>query len=526
MRRRYSFALVLVAVGIGMVSGALVGSRAVSAPTLLAATGSSPFAVAAPPAGASVRAPDFADIIEGAVPAVVTVRNTSVRKVTGEGEPFMFRDDPFFHFFFGPREPNDRRRSPRTEKQLSSGSGFIVSPDGYVMTNHHVVEGASRIVVTLNDGDKYEGKVIGADPMLDLALLKIAPGDKRLPTIPLGDSENLRVGEWVIAIGNPVELQNTVTVGVVSGKGRRVPIGGTDQGVARFIQTDAAINFGNSGGPLLDAQGRVIGISTAILRGDMMSPLVEGIGFALPINDARRAAEQLRTMGSVQRGYLGIVMNQTGVTEKVRKYYKLPDSGGVLVADVPDGEPAQKAGVKAGDIIRKVDGEPAKDNEDLLDRIASKRPGDPVRLEVFREGRTFEVTVTLGDRARLADRGRRAEESPEEEGDVEEGPAKALGISVEPLTDRARTQMRYDDAVRGVIVSDVEVGSEAEDEGIRNGMVVAAMDDKPIRDLPEWNAEVRHLREGEIVKLDLVVPENDHRYVFLRVPPETAETKD
>jgi serine protease Do len=522
-KRRYGFALVLLATGVGMAIGALVGGRPVTGPSALAAAGSAPFAAAVEPEASGPRPPDFAEIVRAALPAVVTVRNTSVRKVEDEQVPRLFRDDPFFHFFFGPQGPEGRApRRPRTERRLSSGSGFIISEDGYVLTNQHVIEGATRIVVTLNDGERYDAKVVGTDRTIDLALLKIDPGGKKLPALPLGDSDKLQVGEWVIAIGNPIELQNTVTVGVVSGKGRRVPVGSIDAGLARFIQTDAAINFGNSGGPLLDVRGRVVGINTAILRGEVLSPVVEGIGFAIPINEARAAAEQLRASGSVERGFLGITMNPQDITEEAKEYYRLPDTNGVIVAGVEPRGPAAKAGIERGDIIRKVNGEPVRDSQDLLDKIASRRPGERVELEVFRDGRSFQVTVTLGKRplpeqARLG--GGEEEPSEGEEGEEETAAARRLGISVQALTDRARAELRYDDSVEGVLVTDVEVGSPAEDEGIRDGNVISAINGKPIRSVADWNAAIRRLKEGDVVQLEVVGPQaGQRRFVFLRVP--------
>lgn len=523
--RRYGFALVLLATGAGMLIGALVGGRPATGQPTYAAPDSSPFAAAAGSATGAVRPPDFADIVKAAIPAVVTVRNTSVRKVSDEDVPHrFFRDDPFFRYFFGPRRQDERgEERPRTQRLLSSGSGFIVSSDGYILTNHHVVEGATRLVVTLSDGSRHDAKLVGTDPLLDLALLKIEPGGRTLPTLPLGDSDRLEVGEWVIAIGNPVELENTVTVGVVSGKGRQLPVGSLDPALARLIQTDAAINFGNSGGPLLDAVGRVVGINTAILRGQVLSPLVEGIGFAIPINQARAAAEQLRTRGSVERGYLGIGMNPDDITEEAREYYRLPDRNGVIVANVEPGTPAAQAGLERGDVIRKVNGESVKNSRDLLDKIASRRPGERVDLEVFRDGRTFEVTVTLGsrpERVRIATEREEEERSGGEEGD-EAGRAatRRLGISVQPLTERARVALDYPAGVEGLLVTDVEVDSVAEDEGIREHDVIAAVNGRPVRTLSDWNAAVRGLKEGQTVQLDVVSPGGaGRRFVFLRVP--------
>src|SRR6185436_4787968 len=302
-------------------------------------------------------------------------------------------------------------------------------------TNNHVVEGTTRLTVGLSGGEKMDAEVIGTDPAIDLTLIKINAHGKSLPVLPLGDSDKLRVGELVIAIGNPLDLEHTVTVGVVSAKGR--DIGMADFQLARLIQTDAAINFGNSGGPLLDSQGRVIGINTAIIRGGggLTSPVVQGIGFAVPINEAKRAAEQLRATGSVQRGYLGISMVPTGITDAARESLRLPDANGVIIESVvPDG-PAGKAGLREDDVIRKVDGAPIKDNDDLLGQVASRKPGEKVDLDILRDGKTVHATVALGVRPLRG--GPQAEDAP---GEAEPAPGEAegLGIKVEALTQRTR----------------------------------------------------------------------------------------
>jgi len=284
MEKKYSFAALLAVIAISIVFGMVLGGR-LNAPQGMFAARSGIVLAQNPLVGPGAAPADFADIAEAAIPAVVSVTNTSVAKNDEEqnGTP----DDPFFYWFFG--RPNDDNSQPRRQQpEQSFGSGFIISGDGYILTNNHVVEGATKLKVEMKSGGRYDAKVIGTDPAIDMALIKIDSQGKQLPSLPLGDSDKLRVGEWVVAIGNPLNLDNTVTVGVVSAKERRVPIGGTDGGVATFIQTDAAINRGNSGGPLLDSRGRVVGMNTAILRGAFPGQgMAEGIGFALPITDAR-----------------------------------------------------------------------------------------------------------------------------------------------------------------------------------------------------------------------------------------------
>ncbi len=518
MNRKLGFAALLAVVGVSIVFGMILGGRLNSPRTMLAAGGATLSGLPSPGnQGSGVALPDFADIADAAIPAVVSVANTQVKK-RGEGDDphGQFRSDPFFRFFFGlPDQEQDNRSTP-PEKRFGFGSGFIVTADGYVLTNNHVVEGATKLEVTLNGGDKHEAKVIGTDPSIDLALIKIDPKEKTFPFLPLGDSDKLRVGQWVLAIGNPLQLEYTVTAGVVSAKKRHVPIGSTDFQVANFLQTDAAINFGNSGGPLLDATGRVVGINTAISRMNY----AEGIGFALPINEARAAMEQLRESGSVKRGFIGITMNPTPLDENAREYYRLPDTNGVIVQEVQSDGPAARGGVKRGDIVRKVDGETVKDNQELVSRIASRRPGERVRLELFRDGRDVDVTVTLASRpdpGSLArgDSGGRPDQGRPDEDPVE---ASGLGIKVAALTTALREQFRLPEDVQGVVISDVDMDSEAAERGIDRNMIITAVNDRPTPNVTEWKSVVQGLREGSPVRLEVRVPGQGQSYVFLRVP--------
>ncbi len=524
MNRKFGFVALLAVVGVSIVFGMILGGRLNSPRTMFAANGGGALPGIATPAAfeSGVTAPDFADIAEATIPAVVSVANTQVKKHADESEEDphnQFRNDPFFRFFFGPPEEEQRGRRPAPERRLGFASGFIVTQDGYILTNNHVVEDATKLEVTLNDGDKYEAKVIGTDPSIDLALIKIDPKGKTLPALALGDSDKLRVGQWVIAIGNPLQLEYTVTVGVVSAKKRRVPIGSTDAAIANFIQTDAAINFGNSGGPLLDAKGRVIGISTAISRVNY----AEGIGFALPINEAKAAMEQLRESGSVKRGFIGITMNPTGINESAKDYYGLPDTSGVIVQDVQDEGPAARAGVKRGDIIRKVDGEIVRDNQELVSRIASRRPGEKVHLDLFRDGRITSATVTLASRpdpAALArgGRGSRPDQggAPEDEQPTE---ASGLGIKIEALTSALHERFQLPTSVQGVVVSEVDIDSEAADRGIDRDMIITAVNDQPIHSVSDWKRVVHGLKVGSPVRLEVRVPGQEQAsYVFLRVP--------
>src|SRR5262245_48906754 len=459
MNRKSSVVALLGVVAVSIIFGMILGGR-LNAPAVMHAAPKT--AVTAFPAATSapertVSLPDFSEIATDTLPAVVGVQNTSIDKsgdADVESEDESQQDDPLRQFFFGPRGP--QRGQPqinphRPQRRVSSGSGFIITSDGYILTNNHVVEGATKIQVTLDTGEKYDAEVIGTDPMIDLGLIKISPKGKQLPTLPLGDSDSLKVGQWVMAIGNPFSLEQTVTVGVVSGKKRQVGIGTTVPALANFIQTDAAINFGNSGGPLIDGQGRVVGINTAIQRGEG----AEGIGFAIPINEARRAAEELRAGGSVKRGYLGITMNNSGISERTREYYKLPDNNGVIVADVAAKGPADEAGIRPSDIIRKIDGHLIKNNQELLAMIASRKPGETVKLEVVRGHENMKIDVRLTSRPRFD--GDDDEAEPKDvEPRVVPAAAEGLGIKVQGLTSSIRQRLKLDDDAPGVVIVNVD----------------------------------------------------------------------
>ena len=404
--RGFQFLSLLAVIGVSIVFGVVVGGW-LNAPRVVLAQPVAGGIQLAPAQSGGTMVGDFADTVEAAMPAVVRVTSSRLPDgaSSGEREPDPERD--LWRWFFGP----DPQRSPQDQQEprIGEGSGFIISADGYLLTNNHVVEESDRVDVALADGREFVAEVVGTDPPIDLALLKITPRDgEKLPVLPLGDSEDLRVGEWVIAIGNPLEFEHTVTVGVLSAKERSVPVGGTDMGVVSFLQTDAAINFGNSGGPLLDARGNAVGINTAIRRANF----AEGIGFALPINHARNSIEQLRESGSVRRGYIGISMDPNGIDEVAREYYGLPDGNGVIIEIITEGGPAERAGLRRFDVIRKVDGSVVRDNRDLIGKISSHRPGDTVRLEVLRDGKKRMFELELGDRRKGCARPTRALAAP------------------------------------------------------------------------------------------------------------------
>jgi len=512
---KFGFASLLAVIGISIVFGMLLGGR-LNAPqvTFAAPTGG---AVRLAPAVTGAGTTSFADIVERAMPAVVSVRSTNLPGEEGEEEEPGSPEEWFFRRFFGNPEQDDPRQPPG-HPRIGEGSGFIISEDGYLLTNNHVVEDADDVRVGTQDGREFEATVIGTDPSIDLALLKVDTKGATLPTLPLGDSDSLRVGEWVIAIGNPLEFEQTVTVGVVSAKERRVQIGQTDAGVVSFLQTDAAINFGNSGGPLLDGNGNVIGINTAIRR----SNFAEGIGFALPINHARMVIDQLRERGYVKRGYIGITMNSTGIDEEAREYLGLPDGLGVIVDEVTEDGPAARAGVEPEDVIRKVDGQVVKNNIDLIAKIASKQPGDEVSIELYRKrenrSQTVNVTARLGDREeglRASTRPLRRSPTPEAEPELAE--ATGLGMTIVELAPSQRDRLDLDGDERGVLITDVEFNSQAADKGLGRDMVITGIDNKTVRTVEDWEQAIDRLEPGQVVKLDVLAGPRAIT-VYLRVP--------
>ncbi len=319
----------------------------------------------------------IADIVKSAGPAVVKISVEKTRSMSVD--PFW--NDPFFRYFFGSNIPE----RPRTETGL--GSGFIISSDGYILTNEHVISGADKITVTIwGDKKEYSARLVGADYDLDLAVLKIQAG-KSLPYLKLGDSEKIEVGNWVIAIGNPYGFDHTVTVGVISAKGRPVPVEG--RYYKNLLQTDAAINPGNSGGPLLNLKGEVVGINTAVAQ-------AQGIGFAIPSRTVQDVLDDLMHKGKVIRPWLGIQMHS--LTPQLAEYFGLPNTNGVVVVGVVPGSPADKAGLRQGDVILQIDRQAVKDAEDLAERIKKTKVGQKILLLVYRENQHMYLTVEVGEK--------------------------------------------------------------------------------------------------------------------------------
>jgi serine protease Do len=433
---------------------------------------------------ARIPLPDITELVEKDGPAVVNISTTKTVKAQ-EGMRDLFEqfhnkrggppmDDFFDQFerFFGPQG----RGAPKPHKQRSLGSGFVISPDGYIVTNNHVVDGADEVKVQFrNNETPLKAKIIGRDKETDLALLKI-DGKSNLPYLEFGDSGNLKVGAWVLAIGNPFGLENTVTLGIVSAKGRVIGAGPFDN----FIQTDASINPGNSGGPLIDLDGKVIGINTAIVASG------QGIGFAIPASMAKDVIAQLREGKSVKRGWLGVTIQD--IDENTAKALGLGNTKGSLVTSVIEGEPAAKAGVKTGDVITAVGDEAVEDSNQLLRRVAALKPGETTKLSVWRKGSTLALSVTLGQRdsKKLAQN----QQNNDEEGtDDQAGATSVIGLSVRAVTPQEAKALGMDKP-QGVLITEVTDGSAAEQADVRPGDVVLEVNQHPVSSPDEFKKAV------------------------------------
>jgi serine protease Do len=417
--------------------------------------------------------PSFADLSQVVSPSVVNISTT--KRVKGGGRVFDYfmgpRDrrnpmDDFFEKFFGGEVPQQKEY-----KQKSLGSGFIIDGEGHILTNNHVVEDADEIKVILKDHKEFEAKVIGRDAKTDLALIKIKSW--KGIQLKLGNSDELRVGDWVVAIGNPFGLDNTVTAGIVSAKGRVIGAGPYDN----FIQTDASINPGNSGGPLINLKGEVVGINTAIFSGG------QGIGFAIPINTAKELISQLKDKGKVTRGWLGVMIQK--VTPDLAKSFNLKDDSGALVGDVTPGSPAEKGGVKPGDIIIEFDGKAIKEMNELPRLVAAVPVGKTVEVKVLREGKpqTFKIQV-----------------QELEEKQLTAGPAESkenMGLSVREFTPELARRFRMD-YEPGILVMQIQEGSLADEAGFQEGDVIKEVNRKVVRDLKTYQSQISSIKKGGI----------------------------
>jgi serine protease Do len=419
----------------------------------------------------------FASVLKPVLPAVVNISTSKV--VKNRPEDSMF-NDPFFRQFFGNQGPQSQQ--PRSQREHSLGSGVIVTSDGTILTNNHVVDGASDIQVYLSDNRQFAAKLVGTDPKTDVAVIKInATG---LPTLPIGDSSKMQVGDLVMAIGDPFGIGKTATAGIVSATGR----GGLGiENYEDFIQTDASINPGNSGGALINLHGSLIGINTAILSGQGGGN--QGIGFAIPINLARNVMNQLVEHGKVTRGYLGVHIQD--VTPSLAKQFGLTQGGGVLISDVAADTPAAKAGLKSGDVITEVNGQPVNAANQLQVQISQMAPGSSVRMKVWRDGKTQDFNVNLGE---LPEKAEQAEPGQTSEGALE-------GVDVQNLTPDIAEQLNLPNGTKGVVVTQVDPSSPAAGAGLDRGMVIQEVNHKPANNISQYKQALSGLNGQSVLLL-------------------------
>src|SRR5688500_3259672 len=469
--RRFTLLTVVLSSAVTFLVGLIIAGGVTPGPVVSSAVRRPAAAAEARPAGARAVAGlvNFADVAERINPAVVNIDATSkTSRERRRGEEL---------------DPGRELDGPRQ----GSGSGFLIDREGYILTNHHVIAGAERITVTMADGRAFRGQVVGADPAIDAALLKV-PADGRLPEAALANSDPLRVGEWVCAIGNPLGYVHSVTVGVVSFIGRKL----FDKSLDDYIQTDAAINFGNSGGPLINAAGEVVGINSAI------SSRASNIGFAVPINQAAAILPQLKERGRVSRGFIGVGL--TDVTPALQRALDLTVSKGAMIQDVTPGSPADRAGLHAYDIIVSVEGRQVINNEEVIRDISARQPGSIARLEIVRDGRTQAAQVKLAERPLrdrtpdgledLGPRGRPRQPEPSE---------TPLGLTVRELDRSVVGRLEIPSTINGVIISRVDPTGAGFQALLRRGLVIMEINKRPIATLADYQRTVTAARPGDIL---------------------------
>ena len=435
----------------------------------------------------------FADVIKPVLPAVVNISSSRLVKPQGNQlNPFF--NSPFFQQFFGGQMPQ-----PRPQREQALGSGVIVTHDGYILTNNHVVEKATDVKVFLSNKQEYAAKVVGTDPKTDIAVVKIQASN--LPTVTFGDSSKLQVGDYAIAIGDPFGIGETVTMGIVSATAR------SQLGIENyedFIQTDAAINPGNSGGALINARGELIGINTAILSGG--SGGNQGIGFAIPINLARYIMDQILKYGKVTRGWLGVGIQD--VSAPVAKAYGVPANQGAIISDVQPDSPAVKAGLQRGDVVTQINGQAVQGSNDLKLKIGEMRPGTTVHLKVLRNGAPRDITMTLGEQPK------NQQEAQGTSG--EQQPGLMQGVDVQDLTPDIVQQLGLPSNTKGVVVAQVAQGSPAEAAGLQRGDVIEQVNRHPVGSVSQYRREIRMAGNQSIVLL--VNRGGTTRFVVVQTP--------
>ena len=413
-------------------------------------------------------------VIDGVVHIRSTVTSTAGNYQQAPPDPFRFFDDDLFERFFGPQFKAPQQRNYQMPPRVGTGSGVIFDSNGYIVTNNHVVKGATDVEVTLNDNRTFKADIIGVDPTTDLAVLKIDAED--LTTLGFENSDNVKVGQWVLAIGNPFNLNSTVTAGIVSAKARNINILREQYAVESFIQTDAAINPGNSGGALVDLAGRLVGINTAIAS---PTGAYSGYGFAVPANIVKKVVEDLIEYGSVQRGYLGVMIRN--VNSSLAEEMELKVNSGVLINSIMGNSAAGKAGVEEGDVVVAVDGKSIQQSNELQERIARKRPGDEVVLTVDRQGKQKDITVLLDGLAT-----------------DDTSPILAqLGISIEELDDETLVKNGID---HGVAISQILPGKLSQQTGIREGFIVTHIDKQPVKNKEDFERLLEDKKGGVLIE--------------------------
>ena len=500
MSRRFTLVTVVLTAVVAFLVGAILtgGLPRASVAARRGAKSVDVHAAARPSGGVAPAAlVNFADVVERINPAVVNIDATTQGSETRRRRSRAGVPDPpeLFDGPFGFGTPRDDRDAPRR----GAGTGFIIDSDGSILTNNHVIDRAGRITVKLSDGRSLHAHLVGADPDTDIALIKV-DGEPRLPVAPLGDSSTLRMGEWVCAIGNPLGYEHSVTVGVVSFLGRKL----FDASLDNYIQTDAAINFGNSGGPLINARGEVIGINAAI------SSRASSIGFAVPINGATTILQQLRARGHVSRGYIGVALRD--VDPDLQRSLKLTISRGALVQDVTQGSPGDRAGVLPYDTIVALDDRPVSSDDQLIREIAGRSPGSTAHLRVLRDGHEQTITLKLAERPTREGEDRRAEpKALPVPADRKTDQDLQLGLSVRDLDRQIAARLDVPRQTKGVLITRVEPLSSSFDAGIERGTVLLEINRERIESAGDYRRLLRGVRPGDILTLYIYSPELEQR---------------